>query len=154
MLLPILFLLNSISIITQTPNIIQYNITLDKSLGTGIYSFELSGVYNGRAINYSSSYENCSITTAIYCEASFVIEPGIYTNIIALKDGIPTTTLPLPTPLNTSMPSTQQGVVTTIVVNSGKDFEYALVALGSIAIIIIVGNLIYYFKKRDELIWK
>ena len=95
-------LADSVTIISQTPNTILYNVTLNKSYGTGIYSFALNGIYNNRLINYTASYTSCSITSAIYCNVGFIIEAGAYGNVLALKNGIAVASLTLPAELNTT----------------------------------------------------
>lgn len=138
---------DSISIISETPNTILYNITLNKSYGTGIYSFELNGVYNNNLINYTASYNQCSITNEISCNVAFVIEAGLYNSITVLNNGIALGSIQLPADLNNTAGSGYI-VHTTIVGNQGDYVIYTIIAIISI---LVAGNIIYYFKNKGNL---
>ena len=145
-------LADSVTTISQTPNTILYNVTLNKSYGTGIYSFALNGIYNNRLINYTASYTSCSITNAIYCNVGFIIEAGAYGNMLALKNGIAVASLTLPAELNTTTFQGGSGSnVSTSIINNSNSILYIVIAITAIGGISVVGNIIYYLKNKGNI---
>ena len=124
--------------------IATYNITLNKtSSDIGINTFAL---LNNNNISIGSSYQNCTVTTTISCQAIFIIQQGSWGRLVVFDNGNLYEDINLQNPINYTIP-TQVPPKAYIQVG----ISYLPYVIGAIISCIITGNVIYYYKKKEEL---
>ena len=142
MLMPMLFADNAVLTANQG-QIANYNITLNKTNSDiGINTFAL---LNNNNISIESVYQNCTATNAISCQASFIIQQGSWDKIAVFDNGNVYEYIPLQNPLN----YTPTHVLSQTYITTGV--SYLPYAVAIIISVIIIGNIAYYYVKKQEI---
>ena len=142
--MPSLLFADTAVLIGSQGQIATYNITLNKtSSDIGINTFAL---LNNNNISIGSSYQNCTATTIISCQAVFIIQQGSWNAVEVFDNGNLYENIPLQNPMNyTVSPQAQPKAYIQVGVS------YILYAVIAIIGCIIVGNVIYYYMRRKEI---
>lgn len=124
--------------------IATYNIILNKTgSDIGINTFAL---LNNNNISIESSYQNCTATTVISCQAIFIVQQGSWEAVSVFDNGNLYENINLQNPIN-YIPPAQYPQKTYIQVGISYLPYLAFILIASL----ISGNIVYYYKKRKEI---
>ena len=143
MMMPSLVFADTSVLTGSQGQIANYNITLNKtSSDIGINTFAL--LNNNNSIG--SSYQNCTITTIVSCQAVFIIQQGSWGRIAVFDNGNLYENIILQNPINYT--SSAQSLPKTYFQVGISYLPFAVfIIIGSI----ISGNIIYYYAKKKEI---
>ena len=142
--MPSLVFADTAILVGSQGQIATYNITLNKtSSNIGINTFAL---LNNNNISIGSSYQNCTTTTIISCQAIFIIQQGSWGIVSVFDNGNFYENINLQSPINytSSAPSLPKTYIQVGV-------SYLPSAVLIIIVGVIAGNIIYYYTKKKEL---
>lgn len=144
MTMPSLVFADTAVLIGSQGQIATYNITLNKtSSNIGINTFAL---LNNNNISIGSSYQNCTATNIISCQAVFIVQQGSWGRIAVFDNGNLYEDINLLNPINYTS-SGQAQPKTYIQVGISYLPFVALLIIGSV----LTGNIIYYYVKKKEI---
>lgn len=122
--------------------IVNYNITLNKT--SSDISINTFALLNNNNISIGSSYQNCTTTTIVSCQAVFILQQGSWSRIAVFDNGNLYEDIILQNPTNYTA-GTPQYPKTYISVG----ISYLPYVIATITSVIIIGNIIYYYKRRE-----
>ena len=144
MLMPSMVFADNVVLTGSQGQIATYNITINKtSSDIGINTFAL---LNNNNVSIDSSYQKCTTTTLITCQAVFIIQRGSWGTIRIFDNGNLYENITLQNPISyiSALPSQPKTYIQVGV--SYLPFA-VIIIFGSVAI----GNIIYYYKKKSEI---
>ncbi len=141
-MMPSLVFADTAVLVGSQGQVATYNITLNKtSSNIGINTFAL---LNNNNISIGSSYQNCTTTNIISCNAVFIIQQGSWGKLAVFDNGNLYEDINLQNLVNYNPP---QMVAKTYISVGVSYLPYAILAVISI---IIIGNIMYYYVKKGR----
>ena len=122
-----------------------YNITMNKtSSDIGINTFALLN-NNNNNISIESSYQNCTATNIISCNVAFIVQQGSWGKLAVFDNGNLYENITLQNPINYTSPMAYPEKT---YISVGISYLPYIIAI--IFSSLIIGNVVYYLKKREN----